>query len=94
MTVKKGLKTLVDNSPDFSNQGIENAVDKLKLGWVAKTFTLDNSIKNNNVLTTTQKNNARLTINNQPHLNVGRYLNNQMFHNTSHIPEVHIPRCW
>ena len=75
MTVKKGLKTLVDNSPDFSNQGIENAVDKLKLGWVAKTFTLDDAIKNNNVLTTTQKNNARLTINNQPHLYAGSYSN-------------------
>ena len=75
MTVNKGLTTLVNNSPNFSNQNIENAVNELKIGWVAKTFTLDNSIKNNGVLTTTQKNNARLTINNQPHLNIGRYLN-------------------
>ena len=91
MTVKKGLKTLVDNSPDFSNQGIENAVDKLKLGWVAKTFTLDNSIKNNNVLTTTQKNNARLTINNQPHLNVGRYLNDMLDHTATILDGSIIP---
>lgn len=91
MTVKKGLKTLVDNSPDFSNQGIENAVDKLKLGWVAKTFTLDNAIKNNNVLTTTQKNNARLTINNQPHLNVGRYLNDMLDHTATLLDGSIIP---
>ena len=91
MTVKKGLKTLVDNSPDFSNQGIENAVDKLKLGWVAKTFTLDDAIKNNNVLTTTQKNNARLTINNQPHLNVGRYLNDMLDHTATLLDGSIIP---
>ena len=50
MTVKKGLKTLVNNTPNFSNQHIENAVNDLKIGWVAKTFTLDTAIKNNNVL--------------------------------------------
>ena len=80
MPVKKGLKTLVENTPDFSNQAIENAVNELKIGWVAKTFTLDTSITNNNVLTTTQKNDARLTINNQPHLNIGRYLNDMLAH--------------
>lgn len=80
MPVKKGLKTLVENTPDFSNQALENAVNELKIGWAAKTFTLDTAITNNNVLTTTQKNDARLTINNQPHLNIGRYLNDMLAH--------------
>ena len=40
----------------------------------------DTAIKNNSVLTTTQKNNARLTINNQPHLNIGRYINDALDH--------------
>jgi hypothetical protein len=80
MPIKKGLKTLVENTPDFSNQALENAVNELKIGWVAKTFTLDTAITNNNVLTTTQKNDARATINNQPHLNVGRYLNDMLAH--------------
>tara|TARA_R110001592_G_scaffold32907_1_gene114746 strand:- start:626 stop:1849 length:1224 start_codon:yes stop_codon:yes gene_type:complete len=80
MTVKKGLKSLVEGTPDFSNQNIENAVNKLKIGWVAKTFTLDTAIKTNNVLTDTQKNNARLSINNHPHLNIGRYMNDMLVH--------------
>ena len=32
MTVKKGLKTLAEGTPDFSNQNIENAVNELKIG--------------------------------------------------------------
>lgn len=80
MTVKKGLKSLVEGTPDFSNQNIENAVNELKIGWVAKTFTLDTAIKTNNVLTDTQKNNARLSINNHPHLNIGRYMNDMLVH--------------
>ena len=78
--IKKGLKSLVNNTPDFSNQNLENSLNELKIGWVAKTFTLDTAIKNSLVLTDTQKNNARLTINNHPHLNIGRYLNDLLDH--------------
>ena len=91
MTVKKGLTTLVNNTPDFSNQNIENAVNELKIGWVAKTFTLDTSIKSNNVLTDTQKNDARLTINNQPHLNIGRYMNDMLDHTATILDGSIIP---
>jgi hypothetical protein len=91
MTVKKGLTTLVNNTPDFSNQHIENAVNDLKIGWVAKTFTLDTAIKTNNVLTDTQKNNARLSINNQPHLNIGRYMNDLLDHTATILDGSIIP---
>jgi len=91
MTVKKGLKTLVNNTPDFSNQHIENAVNELKIGWVAKTFTLDTAIKTNNVLTNTQKNNARLSINNHPHLNIGRYMNDMLDHTATILDGSIIP---
>ena len=91
MTVKKGLTTLVNNTPDFSNQHIENAVNDLKIGWVAKTFTLDTAIKTNNVLTDTQKNNARLSINNHPHLNIGRYMNDLLDHTASILDGSIIP---
>lgn len=83
MTVKKGLSTFSSSAPEFSTQALESAIDNLKLGWVAKTFTLDTAIVNNNVLTTTQKNDARATINNQPHLNIGRYLNDLIIHGKS-----------
>ena len=88
---KKGLKSLVNSTPDFSNQNIENAINELKIGWVAKTFTLDTSIKNNNVLSTTQKNDARLTINNVPHLNIGRYMNDLIDHTATILDGTIIP---
>jgi len=91
MTVKKGLKTLAGTTPNFSNQNIENAVNELKIGWVAKTFTLDTAIKTNNVLTDTQKNNARLSINNHPHLNIGRYMNDLLDHTASILDGSIIP---
>ena len=91
MTVKKGLKTLVNNTPNFSNQHIENAVNDLKIGWVAKTFTLDTAIKTNNVLTDTRKNNARLSINNHPHLNIGRYMNDLLDHTVTILDGSIIP---
>ena len=30
MTVKKGLKTLVESTPNFSNQALENAINDIK----------------------------------------------------------------
>ena len=91
MSIKKNLKTLVNNNPEFSNQNIENAVNELKIGWVAKTFTLDKSITDNNVLTDTQKNDVRLTINNQPHLNIGRYMNDMLAHTNTVLDGTIIP---
>ena len=91
MAVKKGLKKLVESTPDFSNQHIENAVNSLKIGWVVKTFTLDTSIKNSNILTDTQKNDARLTINNVPHLNIGRYMNDMLDHTATILDGSIVP---
>ena len=58
MTIKKGLKTLAENTPDFSNQALENAINdiKSKVGrdWVTRTFDLDQAIEDNNVLSLTQ----------------------------------------
>ena len=84
MTVKKGLKTLAENTPDFSNQALENAITdiqtKVNSDWVTKTFTLDTAIRNNTVLTTTQKNTILDDINYIPYLNIGRYLNDVIRH--------------
>ena len=40
MTVRKGLSTLIDIDPNFSNQAIENAVNGLKQGWVIKSVVM------------------------------------------------------
>ena len=86
MTVNQGLSSLVNSSPNFSNQALENSINDIKLkvdanaGWVTKTFQLDQAIDNNTVLTTTQKNDLKETINFIPYLNIGRYLNDTIKH--------------
>ena len=74
MTVNKGLKSLIESTPNFSNQALENAIDKLKIGWVNNSITLDTDITNNTALNDTQKNDVKETINNIAYLNVGSYL--------------------
>ena len=91
----KGLKSLVENTPDFSNQAVENAINDIKTkvnrGWVTKTFTLDTAIENNTVLTASQKNDLKDTINAHPHLNVGRYLNDVIRHTNSILDATIVP---
>ena len=80
MAINKGLTSLVNASPNFSNQGLENAINELKIGWVTKSFTLDTDITDNTILTTSQKNDVKDTINNIAHLNIGRYLKDLIRH--------------
>jgi len=75
MAVNKGLKSLAESSPNFSNQALQNAINELKIGWVIKSIELDTAIQENTVLTTSQKNDVKDTINNISYLNAGRYLN-------------------
>jgi hypothetical protein len=75
MAVNKGLKSLAESSPNFSNQALQNAINELKIGWVIKSIELDTVIQQNTVLTTSQKNDVKDTINNISYLNAGRYLN-------------------
>ena len=74
MAIKKGLSTLVNISPNFSDQAIENSVNQIKVGWVIKSFELDAVITANGVLSLSQKNDIKDTINNVPYLNLGRLL--------------------
>ena len=95
MTVKKGLKSLAESSPNFSNQALENAITdiqtKVNSDWVTKTFTLDTAIRNNTVLTTTQKNTILDDINYIPYLNIGRYLNDVIRHSNTILDATIIP---
>jgi len=72
MTVNKGLSSLANKNPNFSNQGLENAVNNLKIGWVIKSSTLDTVIATNAILTTSQKTDLKADINNVSHINLGR----------------------
>jgi len=91
MAVNKGLRSLVEASPNFSNQALENAVNELKIGWVVKSVELDTAIYNNTVLTTSQKTDVKDTINNISYLNAGRYLNDMVRHTNTILDGSIIP---
>ncbi len=91
MTVAKGLKSLAESSPNFSNQALENAVDTLKVGWVIKSSQLDTDIQNNTVLTTSQKNDLKDDINNLTHVNIGRTVGDLIRHSATIIDGTIIP---
>ena len=91
MTVNKGLKSIAEHEPNFSNQALENAVTELKLGWVIKSSELDTAIQDNNVLTTSQKNDLKDDINNISHLNIGRVLGDLIRHTNTILDGSIIP---
>ena len=99
MTVNKGLLSLVENVPNFSNQALENAVDVIKAidkddgyQFIKSQFDIDVAIHNNTVLTQTQKNDALETLYTaQPHLQIGRYLKDVVRHTASIIDATIVP---
>jgi len=91
MTVNKGLLSIVENEPNFSNQALENAVATLKLGWVAKSSTLDSLIVTNPILTASQKTDLKDAINNIPHINLGRVLGDLVRHTATIIDGTIVP---
>ena len=88
MTVNKGLTSLVNSSPNLSNQALENAINDIKAvdkddgyQFIKSQFDVDTAIHNNTVLTTSQKNDALETLYAaQSHLQIGRYLNDIIRH--------------
>jgi len=74
MAVNQGLKTLSESTPNFSNQGVQNLIAPVNIGWVLKTRTLAQKMDASVVLTVSQKNDLKDTLNTQPHLNLGRVL--------------------
>lgn len=91
MTVNKGLRSIAESSPNFSNQALENAIIELKLGWVIKSSELDTAIEDNNVLTTSQKNDLKDDINNIAHLNIGRVLGDLIRHTNTILDGSIVP---
>jgi len=99
MTVNKGLLSLIENTPNFSNQALENAINDIKAvdkddghQFILSQFLLDEAIRDNTVLTTSQKNDVLDTLYNaQPHLQIGRYLNDVIRHSATIIDGTIIP---
>ena len=99
MTIKKGLTSLVENVPNFSNQALENSVNDIKAvdqddgyQFIKSQFDVDTAIRTNIVLSTSQKNDALETLNAaQPHLQIGRILTDVVRHTASIIDASIIP---
>ena len=95
----KGLKSIAESTPNFSNQALENAINDIKAidtdhGYlfIQSQFGMDTAIRDNTVLTQTQKNDALETLYNaQPHLQIGRYLNDVVRHTATIIDGSIIP---
>ena len=87
----KGLKSLSESLPNFSNQALENAINDLKIGWVAKSIQLDTDIENNIILTASQKNDLKDTINNIGYLNAGGFLGDLLRHTNTIIDGSILP---
>ena len=80
MAINQGLKTLSESTPNFSNQGVQNLIAPVNIGWVLKTRTLAQKMDASEVLTVSQKNDLKDTLNTQPHLNLGRVLEDLDLH--------------
>jgi len=74
MSVQQGLKSLAETSPSFGNTGVESAITAANIGFVTKTKTLNYLVDINSTLTDTQKTTIQASLNIQPYLNAGRYL--------------------
>ena len=61
MTINQGLSSLANGTPDFSNQGVENAINDIITNMGAQTisYNLDRAIETNSVLTSSQKNDIK-----------------------------------
>jgi len=72
--VKQGLRALANTSANFSNQAVQDAIATANIGFVTKTKTLQYLVDINSTLTDVQKTTIRASLNVQPYLNAGRYL--------------------
>ena len=98
MAINKGLTSLVNASPNFSNQALENAINDIKsvdkddgYSWIKSSIDADTAIEDNTVLTASQKNDLKDTINNQSHLNIGRYLGDLIRHTSTILDGSIVP---
>ena len=99
MPVKKGLTSLANSDPNFSNQALENAINEIKAidnddghQFILSQFLVDTAIHDNTVLTQSQKNDALATLYAaQPHLQIGRYLNDLIRHTNTILDGTIMP---
>lgn len=80
MPVNQGLKTLIESTPNFNNQHVQNLIAPVNIGFVTKTRTLVQKTNASTVLTVSQRNDLNATLNIQAHLNLGKVLEDLDLH--------------
>jgi len=83
MTVYQGLTSITNTGPNFTNKLVQDNIDTANIGFVTKTKTLSNKIDTSTVLTDTQKDSLNASMNVQPYLSIGRYLQDLENHTTN-----------
>ena len=74
MPVNQGLKTLIESQPNFNNQHVQNLIASVNIGFVINQRNLVQKTNASTVLTVSQKNDLNETLDIQPHLNLGKVL--------------------
>ena len=78
--IKQGLKSLASNSPNFNNNAVSVMIADTNLGYASASYDLAKTIRNNSVLTTSQKNDVKSTVNTKPYLNIGQLFDDLDIH--------------
>ena len=81
MAVNKGLKTLADNTPDFSNTSTQALITAVvtadsTLNFASRVYYLIRKAEASAAITNAQRTDLNNSLDVQSHLNVGRYLYN------------------
>ena len=72
--IKQGLKSVAQAAPNFSNAVIFAKIQAANIGFATKTKSLAYLVDSNATLTESQKTTIKNSLNVQPYINVGRYL--------------------
>ena len=78
--IKQGLKSLASNTPNFNNNAVSVMIADTNLGYASASYDLAKTIRNNSVLTTSQKNDVKSTVNTKPYLNIGQLFDDLDIH--------------
>ena len=81
MAVNKGLKTLTNNTPNFSNAGTQASITAVvtadsTLNFASRVYYLIHKAESSAAITNAQRTDLNSSLDVQSHLNVGRYLYN------------------
>lgn len=91
MPVNKGLTSITTTQPNFTNKLVQDNIDAANIGLATKNKSLSKKLDQSTVLTDTQKDSAKASMNVLPYLSVGRYLEDLEVHTSNIIAGTLFP---